>query len=273
MIRKNGILLYDRADAERNRWFIQRLCEAAEPEGLSLRLCIREELCISEISADFLINRSRNAGISRFCEEELRIPVYNSAQVTDITNDKYKTHLFLRAHGLPTADTVLVEDAQFPRSAMPPLVAKPPCGHGGEGVRMLSDLYALKQAEREMPRPLLLQEPVQTGWDPRVYVMGGEIYAAVLRTSDSDFRSNYSLGGSAALMQPDSEMQALVSRVQAALPLDFAGVDFLRRKDGSYVIGEIEDAVGCRMLYALTAFDPAADFIRMISGRLLKCSK
>ena len=269
MSRKHGVLLYARADAARNRWFIQRLCECAESEGMTLRLCIAEDGFHPHAPyPDFVINRSRNAAFSQMCEETAGIPVYNSIMVTEITNDKYRTHLFLRQNGLPTADTVLIRRGDAcPADYLPPLVAKPADGHGGAGVTLLSDQTALVRALREMPRPFLLQRQMQTGWDTRVYVMDGEIYAAVLRTSASDFRSNFSLGGAASVIEPDSEMRALVSRVQEILPLDFAGVDFLRRPDGGYVIGEIEDAVGCRMLYALTGLDPAADYIRMIARR------
>ena len=70
------------------------------------------------------------------------------------------------------------------------------------------------------------------------------------------------------LIEPDADMRALVEAVQRILPLDFAGVDLLRRQDGSYLLGEIEDAVGCRMLYQLTGKDPAKDFIAGIAQKL-----
>ena len=41
----------------------------------------------------------------------------------------------------------------------------------------------------------LCDEP---GVDMRVYVLGGEVLAAVRRTSRSDFRSNFKLGGDVA---------------------------------------------------------------------------
>ena len=92
----------------------------------------------------------------------------------------------------------------------------------------------------------------------------GEIYAAMLRTSETDFRSNFSLGGKAARITPDADVTGLIERVQAVLPLNFAGVDLLRHPAGGYVIGEIEDAVGCRMLYQCGGFDPARDYMHSI---------
>lgn len=263
-----GLLCYSAADVPRNQWFIGALQRYAEPEGLSLRLCLAEEGFPADSQPDFVLNRSRHAEISEICEESLRIPVFNSGAVTRITNDKYRTHCFLRAAGLPTADTWIVSEGE-PLPALPlPLVAKPADGHGGAGVTWIADETALISYADAAKRPFLLQEPMVGSWDMRLYVMNGECYAAVLRTSPTDFRSNFSLGGRAEAVTPDDEAMGLLRRVQSVLPLDFAGVDLLRHPDGGYVIGEIEDAVGCRMLYELTDRDPARDHIRTVAGIL-----
>ena len=60
-------------------------------------------------------------------------------------------------------------------------------------------------------------------------------------------------------------MTALVNQVISVMPLDFAGVDILRQPDGGYVLGEIEDAVGCRMLYQAGGCDPVRDYLRYIA--------
>ena len=268
MSRFHGLLCYDAADVPRNEWFIGALQRAAEPEGLSLRLCLAGEGFPPDSRPDFVLNRSRSEKIAELCEESFGIPVFNSRAVTRITNDKYRTHCFLRDAGLPTAETWLVSEGE-PLPVLPlPLVAKPADGHGGQGVTWLRDEAALCRYAAEAKRPFLLQEPMVTGWDLRLYVLNGDCYAAVLRTSDADFRSNFSLGGNAAVIQPDKEAVKLLDRVQQLLPLDFAGVDLLRHPDGGYVIGEIEDAVGCRMLYALTDMDPAKDLIHTAAGVL-----
>ncbi len=266
----NGLLFYDPADVPRNRWFIDTLCQTAEPEGISLRLCLSGADFPADAKPRFVLNRSRNAEISAYCEDVLHISVYNSAAVTRITNDKYRTHCFLRAHGLPTAETVLLRQGDGIPDIPLPAVAKPTDGHGGQGVTWIPDKAALDAYCASAPRPFLLQQPMVTGWDMRVYVLGGAVYAAMLRTSACDFRSNFSLGGQVRAVTPDAEALALVQRVQAVLPLDFAGVDLLRHPGGGYVIGEIEDAVGCRMLYAETQLDPVRDYIRCIAAQIRK---
>lgn len=263
----HGLLIYAAEDAVRNRWFIDELCKAAESEGMSLRLCIAQDIkmpALAELQPDFVINRSRYENISRYCEDSLGIRVYNSAAVTAVTNDKWRTHVFLRRHGLPTADTVLIRTREDHCDMPLPLVAKPLDGHGGAGVEWIADGAALDAVLREKPLPFLLQQPMRTGWDMRIYMLGGKIYRAMLRTSNS-LRSNFSLGGKAAPVTPDAEAIALTDAVQRILPLDFAGIDLLRHPDGHYVIGEIEDAVGCRMLYQSGGCNPVRDYIRMIA--------
>lgn len=278
---RNGLLLYTPEDASRNRWFIEQLCHYAESEGMSLRLCLVETgnpfIPFRQYpETDFLINRSRFGGISIYARDVLHIPCFNSAYVTALTNHKYFTYLELHGeHGIPMARTWQIgRNAPLPELKYP-IVAKPDDGHGGAGVAWLESPEDLLQyqaqfdaAHPEPAYPFLVQKPVQKGWDVRIYVLGGEIYAAVLRTSDTDFRSNFSLGGRAEIIRPDAEMAALVQRIQEIMPLDFAGVDLLRDSSGGYLLGEIEDAVGCRMLYQLTDKNPAKDYISYISRRL-----
>ncbi len=276
---KQGLLIYTPEDAQRNRWFIEQLCLNAEAEGLSLRLCLTndpETRAIVRNEADYLVNRSREYIYSMYAECVRKIPCFNSAAVTGVTNNKYATYALMHGeHGIPMAETWLVSrNAPLPDLTFP-LVAKPADGHGGQGVAWLDSPEDLAEYKMRFDAtnpnstyPFLVQRPVMTGWDVRIYVLGGEIYAAVLRTSDTDFRSNFSLGGKAELIVPDDRMKALIKRIQEIMPLDFAGVDLLRFPDGGFLLGEIEDAVGCRMLYQLTDKDPAKDFIAYISRKL-----
>ena len=268
MTEKQGWLVYHPIDIPRNQWFIAELMKNAQLHGISMKLLSSQEIPPAECPA-LLVNRSRDASWSRRCSLHGAC-VMNSTAVTEITNNKFSTFQFLHGeHGIPMAETVLytAEDAEIPSIPMP-FVAKPLDGHGGEGVAWIEDSEQFETYKKTHQLPFLLQEPMVTGWDVRVYVLGGEIYKAVLRTSDRDFRSNFSLGGDVSLYTPDAPMRELVRKVNQVLPLDFAGVDFLRHPNGGYVVGEIEDAVGCRMLYSLTNCDPAADFMRLAANSI-----
>ena len=281
MSMKNGILLYTPEDAARNQWFIEQLIHYAESEGMSLRLCLsdlRAPHFLIPYGTDYIINRSRLYKYSSYAEEIMKppVPCFNSRFVTGVTNQKYMTYCILNGeYGIPMAETWEFRKREPLPALQFPLVAKPADGHGGEGVAWLETEAALEQyaadfdaAHPEPTYPFLLQKPAVTGWDVRIYILGGEIYSAVLRTSDSDFRSNFSLGGKAEVIEPDADMRALVERILTVMPMDFAGIDLLRSPEGGYLLGEIEDAVGCRMLYQLTDLNPARDYMHYIRRRL-----
>ena len=105
------------------------------------------------------------------------------------------------------------------------------------------------------------------GQDLRVWLLGGEIYAACLRRSATDFRSNYCLGGSAAVYPLSPAERAQVSNIAALVQADYYAIDFVRHQ-GRWVFNELEDTVGARMLYDLTALDPLADYCRYIQNCL-----
>ncbi|MCQ2417312.1 MAG: ATP-grasp domain-containing protein [Oscillospiraceae bacterium] len=268
---KNGLLIYTSEDAGRNEWFIAQLCKEAKSEGISLRLSLCDGQTPEQLMQshpDFIINRSRLASFSCYAEQQLRVPCFNTAQVTEITNDKYKTYChFGQKHVIPMAKTQWIHQLEETVPALP-LIAKPADGHGGQGVQLIHSIEELNAYAVHSPKQFLLQEPMQFGWDVRVYILGNAVYAAVLRTSETDIRSNYSLGGQVQLFTVSEEMCALIQQILDIMPLDFAGIDFLRHPDGHLVLGEIEDAVGSRMLYQLTDKKPVQDYIRYISKAL-----
>ncbi len=261
-----GLLVYQEEDLRRNRWFAKQLCNEVTSYGLKLTVASAEGLSTA-FPADFIINRSRNAAISQQYERK-GVRCFNNALITDITNDKWKTHCFLQQHGLPVADTTLCTQKTPPPEAYP-VVCKPTDGHGGAGVQLVHDDAEYLAAKAALPETFLVQQPMVHGWDTRIYVLDGKPYAAMLRTSQADFRSNFSLGGTAEPVTPDAMQRKLVAEVTKLLKPDFIGIDLLRHPDGGYVIGEIEDAVGCRMLYQYTKRNPAQDFAALIASEML----
>jgi ribosomal protein S6--L-glutamate ligase/gamma-F420-2:alpha-L-glutamate ligase len=129
-----------------------------------------------------------------------------------------------------------------------PAVKKAVGGHGG------SEVYMLEKAE-PFEEGYVYQKPCDTpGRDLRVWLIGGEIIASVLRVSDTDFRSNYCLGGSAEIYELSEEEKALVQRIASLVQYDYIGIDFIFN-GGHIVFNEIEDTVGARMLYDKTGID------------------
>ena len=92
------------------------------------------------------------------------------------------------------------------------------------------------------------------GKDLRVWAIGNDIITSILRESDTDFRSNFCLGGRATPYKMNEEEKSLVKRILSLVESDYIGIDFLF--DGGHLIfNEIEDTVGARMVYDKTDID------------------
>lgn len=249
-----GWLCYDKKGAERNAWFINRLIEKANARGLSLSLKIIESLDFSfPVLPDFAIVRF----ICPLCNDQLQtqgVRVFNNAKTARIACDKWLTYEFLLDHGIPVLETELA----FQRTLSFPVVAKARDGHGGTEVFWAEDERTLKNIETKLRcTDFILQRPSDIlGKDVRVYAVGGEIVASVLRTAKEGFKSNFSLGGNVMLVEADEQQKKIVKKIYDLLGFDFIGIDFLPTKNG-WVVNELEDSAGARMLYSLSDIDIA----------------
>ena len=268
---RTACILYKREDAERNRVLIEKYISALEAPGFKAGLVITDRLTKGAVldmitGADLIINRTRDAELTRFLEENGLI-VSNPSVVTETANDKYLTYERLK-NAVPMLETHLLT-GDGPRLPFP-YVAKPAGGHGGNGVTMIkteADIAAYRAAHPE--RSVIQPVASELGRDMRVYVIGGRPVCAMMRESRLDFRSNFSLGGSAKIVPVDSladDERRIVASVCEALPLHYAGVDIMR-DHGRAILNEIEDPVGARMLYIYTDIDPAQMHIEYLTSK------
>ena len=128
--------------------------------------------------------------------------------------------------------------------------------------------HAANGAEPSLPADTdtawIYQEMADTpGKDLRVYVTGNRITAAMLRSSETDFRSNYCLGGQASVYKLSGTEKRIVDTILSSLDIGHCGIDFLFHK-GHLIFNELEDVVGSRMLYRYTDIDVVSDYIDFI---------
>lgn len=267
-------LLYAAEDYAVNQDFAKRMQEAGRPLGLLIETVLLHELSLGVDGQGNpfvlrngqpdrphgVLSRQRSALVSEHFER-MGIPVFNSARVCAICNDKRVTHHFLQ--GLPMPDTVFLDAHQShpPAGTAFPVVIKPACSHGGDRVQLVeNEREWLAAASAIWPEPALQQEVVtEAGRDLRVYVLHGQIVASVIRTAQHGIVSNFKKGGSVALHTLTQEERQLAEQVirrfeEAGAPLVMAGVDLLYHH-GRPVVGEVEDVVGSRMLYQTSDFD------------------
>lgn len=261
-----GLLFYDEVGAKRNEWFIARLIESARARGCELELIITDSDDVKKYDKpNFAIVRTINTSLTRNLEAR-HIPTFNNSRVSEVANHKYYSYALAVANNIPVMRTVPAKDGV----TLPyPFVLKTVDGHGGSEVFMVENEQKYKELlSLFKDRTLIAQElSSEPGVDMRVYVLGGKVLAAVKRTSKSDFRSNFSLGGEVELVDVPKNVKRWVDTFSLLLCPDFVGIDFIRH-DGEWVFNEIEDVVGTRMLYSLTDIDAADEYIAYVLSKL-----
>lgn len=263
----NGLLIYNRNDYIKNSWFADRFIECACEFGMHISLALMEQLTFGSDSnglfvnfcgaplkrPDFIINRSRDCIIgAQF--ELLGCRVFNSSRVTDICNNKIKTHQVINSIGVKSVKSFFCSKDIFHAQNFDlpyPLVVKSVAGHGGSEVFKACSEKELVPIAGNLPGDRLLVQEMSSnpGIDIRVFVMGKKILGAVKRYSSSNFKSNFSLGGNAQRYCLTEDEQSLVNRVINALDFDFVGIDFIMDSNNNLLFNEIEDVVGTRTFY------------------------
>ncbi len=274
-----GWIIYGKVEAEKNRWFIHTLIEYAHTCGIDLKLKYAQDIVFG-INKDglkvnggfpqFVINRSIFPFLSEFFEKA-GVRVFNNSFISNVCNDKRKTHFYLADKGIPMMDTLFFDRRFFSYDAEDiryPCVVKPADGHGGEGVFIANNKYELEAAVKSYGTDCFLVQKIAgtTGRDLRVYVLGNKILAGILRSSDIDFRSNFSLGGKAELYNISPNERKLIEKVIGYFDFTYAGIDFIFDGD-EMKLNEIEDVVGARMLYELTDVNVHELLIDYIKGQ------
>lgn len=154
-----------------------------------------------------------------------------------------------------------------------PYIMKSCDGHGGTEVFWIDNsdkLFEMKDWFQLSNKEFIIQKPCsELGKDMRIYVMGNEIISGVLRYNPDSFKSNYSLGGKAQKVDPADYQIDIVKKIVNFLKSDYIGVDFIF-DNGKWVLNEIEDVVGARMLYEVTGIDIAREYCKYIVSKLKK---
>lgn len=266
---KKAWLVYEREGAERNRDYIRLHEEHGKALGIEFLTVICDEEALPDKNPDFAIVRAMRPDITKIIEDR-DIPVFNNYHVSSICNNKAKTYEYLEKNNIPIIPFISGKCGDIPPEILPyPVVIKPCCGHGGENVMIINNEKEYAAAREAIAPDDYVIQPVATvlGRDMRVYILGGVPVAAVLRTSDSDFRSNFSLGGKVSANELSGEEKKLIERVCSLFDFDYCGIDIMYH-NGQAVINEIEDVVGSRMLYRTHNIDIVRLYLEYILNKL-----
>ena len=246
-----GYMIYEKNDAQKNKMYVEMHKEAFADFGVDIKLVLTDKI-YKEHKRDYIISKEY---------EKIGIRVFNSSEVTRIANNKGLTYKFLKGKVpfMPTEyeKLMLISGVNVNNNLISyPYVLKSCSGHGGSQVFMINsnddEEIAIKKIEND--KFVKQQCCTDLGKDVRVYIIGNKVVAAVLRTSEESFKSNYSLGGNVSLYDLNETERKYVDTITQMLPMDFAAIDFIFN-NGQAAFNEIEDAAGARMLYSISDID------------------
>ena len=282
-------LIYYKESAIYNQRYIEFYIEEGSKLDITVKLILVEELEFGVHEGewfltnageqltypDFVICRAIYPLLSRQLEA-MGIRVFNNAFLSEVCNDKAKTYQYLAKTGIRMVDTSFRKCALLKEAVervTSPTVIKAVDGHGGSQVFLLDANSEEKEKIRVLQGIGSSDAVIQplTGHryqDLRVYVIGEEIIAAVLRTAKEGFKSNFSLGGEVRLYELSEEEMRLVHLIISQFEIGMVGIDFIIGDEGELIFNEIEDVVGSRMLYQCADINIVKKYLNYILSQI-----
>lgn len=272
----NAWLIYSEYESKRNKQYIDFYMEEGKKLDIDIKLLIVEGIDFGVRDSkwvltyygerlplpDFVICRMMYPLLT-IQLEHMGIQVFNNSFVSMICNDKAKTYQYVAKSKIPIVDTIFCKKEFIIdklESISYPSVVKTTDGHGGTEVYLLKKKEDITNIARNCQGKDIVIQPYvgKTHQDLRVYVIGEEIIAGVLRTAKEGFKSNYCLGGDVQLYELSVNEKEIVYKIINLFSESFAngfglvGIDFIIGDYGELLFNEIEDVVGSRMLYQCT---------------------
>lgn len=193
------------------------------------------------------------------------------------SRDKLRSMQIFAKHGLGLPVTAFAHDPKQTEEVLKvvggaPVVIKLLEGTQGIGVVLADTDRSAKsviEAFRGVNVNILVQEFIKEAGssDIRIFVVGGKVMAAMMRTgAEGDFRSNLHRGGSAKSIKITPEERSTAVRAAKVMGLNVAGVDILRANHGP-VIMEVNSSPGLEGIEAATGKDVAGTIIEFIETK------
>jgi ribosomal protein S6--L-glutamate ligase len=207
--------------------------------------------------------------------QERGATVLNPPRALEICIDKYLATARLEAAGLPVPPTAVCQTADDAMEAFVALgrevVVKPLFGSEGRGMVRIDDEEIAWRTFRTLERTdsvLYLQQFIRhPGWDLRVFVLRGEVRAAMRRHARGGWRTNVAQGGRGEAVNVAPAQAELALRAAEACGTFAAGIDLLPGPGGEMYVLEVNAVPGWRALAPVTGVDIAAEVIESLTNR------
>ena len=265
-----------------------RLVEAAKQRGHQVRVLnpVRVEMHLDGTQAGLSYQRKKMRpcdvvipriapsisayGLAVVSQFALRgCPVLNSAQAIGQARNKMRALQLLSAHGVDIPTTVMARDAADLKAmahlvgGVPVLVKllQGPDRHGVMVCETLQSLEAALEAILGLGHDLVLQQYVKKGQDIRLFVVGGEVVAAVRRHPRVGRLSRtLNRGARMSLFKPTLAQRRAALAAARVIGLEVAAVDMLDA-DGIPKVFEVNSSPALQEIERITGVDVAARMI------------
>lgn len=236
---------------------------------------------ICRLDYNFIIYFDKDIHICRMLEKK-GFKVFNSAYSMESCDDKMKTYIELSGHGIKMPKTINSplmykgnDDESFllkiEKEFLYPIIVKECYGSFGMQVYKADNFEQLSLLREKLKyKPHLYQEFIRekAGQDIRVIVIGGKAVAAMLRKSETDFRSNLELGGKQYSIDANESFIKTAEWAAKILKLDYCGVDILFGKNDEPVLCEVNSNAYFLGIEKETKINIAALYAKHIVNKL-----
>lgn len=223
------------------------------------------------------VSQSRGLAVSHVLEH-WGVPVYNSARVTALCNDKLLTTLALMQAGIPTPNTLLAFEQQTAVQGIEtlgyPAVLKPVTGSWGRLLARVNDRDAA-EAVLEHQETLggyqhhihYIQEYVaKPQRDIRAFVVGDRTICAIYRTS-AHWVTNTARGATTSNCPVTPELNDLCLRAAQAMGGGILAIDVFEDEERGYLVNEINATMEFRNSIAPTGVDIPQEIVEYICAQ------
>ena len=259
---------------------------AAEQKGIKLDVRSSDELMAPvgerfDPRYDFVLFWDKDLRLGKRLEDS-GLRLFNSVRSVELCDDKALTAETLVAAGVCTPKTLIApktysnigynNDAFLARSEeylTYPYVIKHRFGSFGAQVFLAhSREEAARICEAAGGNEIILQEFISesSGRDLRVNIVGDKVKGVIYRHSDTDFRSNITLGGKMEKWTPDAQTVDIALAAARAVGADFAGVDVLFGRDGP-IVCEVNASPHFKTTYECTGIDLSGEILDYIVNK------
>ncbi len=219
---------------------IKRIKDECEKRGCETVVYKNARPVFSDTEFDFTKAFFLDKDVFLAKEAENRgIVLLNSANATELADDKCKTYLALAKGNVKQQETCIIPkkynyflDENYLKEVAErlgyPLVAKKGCGSFGEQVYLVKNYNELIEADKKIGIESGLYQKFRAhskGKSLRIIVVGGKAIGGIRLENDRDFRSNAHLGGVGTIAELRPEFVSEAEKAAKLLNLNYCGVD------------------------------------------------